>query len=272
MDDMIPIGHFSRMSRLSIKALRFYDEQGLLIPARVDPSSGYRYYRRSQARQAEAIRVLRQTDMPIGDIRDVLSSDDPEIVSKRLQDHRERLRSRLAEQERMLRFLEQLIDRGGYAMPYQVTTRQIGSRPVAALRLHTILPTIGADMARGFSTLVSAIGTAGASPSGAPFVIYHNVIDERVSGDIEICIPVPVGIAFAEGPVVFREVPGGPAAVIVHQGPHAEISPAYHEAFTWIEAHGRKPAGPPCEVYLNDPQTVAPEELLTEVQFPIDRL
>ncbi|GIE82066.1 hypothetical protein Aph02nite_80160 [Actinoplanes philippinensis] len=44
--DLIPIGRFSRMSRLSIKALRFYAEQGLIVPAWVDPSSGYRYYRR----------------------------------------------------------------------------------------------------------------------------------------------------------------------------------------------------------------------------------
>ncbi|MEX1271244.1 MAG: MerR family DNA-binding transcriptional regulator, partial [Acidimicrobiia bacterium] len=53
MDDLVPIGRFSRMSRLSIKALRLYDEQGLLRPARVDPSSGYRYYRLAQAKRAE---------------------------------------------------------------------------------------------------------------------------------------------------------------------------------------------------------------------------
>ncbi|MEV0901728.1 MerR family transcriptional regulator [Actinoplanes sp. NPDC049802] len=272
MDDLIPIGRFSLMSRLSIKALRFYDEQGLLTPAWVDPSSGYRYYRRAQAGQAEAIRVLRQIDMPIGEIHDLLSSKDPEIIGKRLQDHRERLRARLDEQERMLRFLERLIDQGGFTMPYQVTAKQIDTRAVAALRLHTSLTAIGADMARGFGTLVSAIGTAGASPTGAPFVIYHNVIDERIPGDIEICIPVPAGTRFPDGPVVFREVPGGPAATTVHRGPYQEISPAYHGVFAWIEDEGRKPSGPPCEVYLNDPQTVAPEDLLTEVQFPIDRL
>lgn len=271
MDDLIPIGRFSRMSRLSVKALRFYDEQGLLAPAWVDPASGYRYYRRAQAGRAEAIRVLRTIDMPVGEIRDLLADDDPELTGKRLTAHRERLRARLAEQERMLRFLERLIDRGGHVMPYEVIVKEVAAVPVAALTLRTSLAAIGADMGRGFGAVVGAIGTAGAEPAGTPFVVYHDVIDEQTAGDIEICIPVPAGTALPDGPVRYREVPGGPVAATVHRGPYQEISPAYHVVTGWIEQQGVKPAGPPREVYLNDPQTVTPDELLTEVQFPLDR-
>lgn len=271
MDDLIPIGRFSRMSRLSIKALRFYDEQGLLAPAWVDPASGYRWYRRAQAGRAEAIRVLRTIDMPVGEIRDLLADDDPELTGKRLTAHRERLRARLAEQERMLRFLEGLIERGGNVMPYQVAVKQVAAVPVAALTVRTSLAAIGADMGRGFGAVVAAIGSAGAEPAGAPFVVYHDVIDERTAGDIEICVPVPAGTDLADGPVRYREVPGGTVAATVHHGPYQEISPAYHVVTGWIEQQGVTPAGPPREVYLNDPQSVLPDELLTEVQFPIDR-
>lgn len=271
MDDLIGIGRFARMSRLSVKALRFYDEQGLLAPAWVDPVSGYRYYRQAQAGRAEAIRVLRAVDMPVGEIRDLLADDDPELTGKRLTAHRERLRARLAEQERMLRFLEKLIDRGGHVMPYQVSVKEVAAVPVASLTLHTSLATIGADMGRGLGTVAGAIGTAGLRPGGTPFVIYHDVIDEQTAGDIEICVPVPSGTTLPDGPVRCREVAGGPVAATVHRGPYQEISPAYHVVAGWIEEQGVQPAGPPREVYLNDPQAVTADDLLTEVQFPIDR-
>ncbi|WP_433797676.1 MerR family transcriptional regulator [Actinoplanes sp. CA-252034] len=260
MDDLIAIGRFSRMSRLSIKALRFYAEQGLLPPAWVDPSSGYRYYRRGQAARAEAIRVLRAVDMPVGEIRDLLADDDPGLIGKRLAVHRERLRARLAEQERMLRFLERLIDRGGNLMPYEVRVKVVPPVTVASVTRRASLVTIGEAVREGFGAVVGAIGTAGASPSGAPFVVYHDVIDETTEGDVEICVP-------AAG---FREMSGCTVASTIHRGPYAEIAPAYHAVSGWIEENGRRPAGPPREIYLNDPQTVQPEDLLTEVQFPIE--
>ena len=78
--NLVPIGRFSKMTRLSVKALRLYDEIGLLNPARVDPSSGYRYYELGQANRAEAVRILRSVDMPLDEIRAVLDEDDPELV------------------------------------------------------------------------------------------------------------------------------------------------------------------------------------------------
>ena len=65
---MIPIGRFSKMTRLSLKALRLYDEKGLLPPAHIDSETGYRYYQHSQANRAEAIRLLRSVDMPLEEI------------------------------------------------------------------------------------------------------------------------------------------------------------------------------------------------------------
>ena len=82
MDNLIPIGRFSRVSRLSIKALRYYADAGLLEPAWVDPSSGYRYYTYAQATQAEVIRVLRSLEMPLDEIGEVLAAGDDGVVAK----------------------------------------------------------------------------------------------------------------------------------------------------------------------------------------------
>jgi effector-binding domain-containing protein len=58
-------------------------------------------------------------------------------------------------------------------------------------------------------------------------------------------------------------------ASTIHHSPYQEIAPAYHTITGWISEHGHEIAGPPREVYLNDPQVVAPEELLTRVEFLI---
>ena len=284
MDELVAIGRFSRISRLSIKALRLYDELGLLAPAWVDPATGYRYYRPGQANRAEAIRVLRAVDMPLDEIRELLADDDPDTAAKRLSAHRERLEECLADQRRMLRFLERLIDRGGRVMPYQVDIKEVPAQPVASWTTTTSLAGIGEAIGRGCATLVEAIVAAGCQPVGPPLVVYHDVIDDQTDGLVEVCFPVPGDVAGIGGEsgtsgdgsgadggaVVWKELAGGPVAYTVHRGPYDEIAPAYHTVAGWAHDHGHGLVGPPREVYVNDPRLVAPEDLLTEVQFPID--
>lgn len=264
----VPIGRFSKMTRLSVKALRLYDEIGLLRPAHVDASSGYRYYDLGQANRAEAVRILRSVDMPLDEIRAVLEADNPELVHKQLLAHRERLAERLANQERMLAYLESIIQREEGLMPYEVTVIEEPPVLVAATRMQTSYQRIGADIAEGFGTLVHGMGKAGQVPSGAPLIVYHDVIDEQTDGEIEICVPVAEAIG-GDGDVYSRELEGGPMATTLHRGPYEQISPAYHTITGWVSEHGHEIAGPPREIYLNDPQQVSPEGLLTQVEFPI---
>jgi len=266
--NLIPIGRFSKMTRLSVKALRLYDEIGLLVPAHVDPSSGYRYYHLGQANRAEAVRILRSVDMPLEEIRAILETDDPELVHKQLVMHHERLAEQLAAQERTLAYLETLIQRKEGIMPYDVNVTEAAPQLVAATKVHTSVSRIGNDIGAGFGSLMQAMGRAGVAPAGPPLIVYHDVIDDTTDGDLEIC--VPVGAAFAEGGEVYgRELEGGAMATTVHHGPYEQIGSAYHTLTAWISEHGHDLAGPPRETYLNDPQTVPPEELLTRVEFPI---
>src|ERR1700733_7120726 len=70
--ELMSIGAFAQRTRLSPKALRLYDELGLLAPARVDESSGYRYYDGTQLEQARLVAALRRLDMPLAEIKAVL--------------------------------------------------------------------------------------------------------------------------------------------------------------------------------------------------------
>ena len=269
MDDLLPIGRFSRATRLSVKALRHYDELGLLRPAFVDPSSGYRYYRPAQANQAEAIRILRSLEMPLEEIGALLAADGGEPVAERLRRHRERLEARLAEHRRMLAFLERLLQRED-VMPYEVTVRELPAQPVAATRTTTTLGEISSAIGAGMAAVAAELGRRGIEPAGPPLVVYHaeQVLDEDTSAPIEVCWPVP-GRFEGTGEVYGTELPGGPAAVTVHRGPYAEIGPAYHTLSGWVQDHGHELAGGPREVYLDDPSRVEEADLQTEVQWPI---
>jgi len=269
VENLVPIGRFSKMVRLSVKALRHYDEQGLLSPAVVDPSSGYRYYRYSQANRAEAIRILRGLDMPIDQIREVLEADDPELVAKHLEGHREHLEERLERHRRMLSFLERLISRKEGVMPYEVEVKEIPTLHVAAVRKHTSMATVGEDISAAFAELWGTIAPKGIMPAGPPFLVMFDVIDEETDGDIELCVPVAEPFEGSDG-VEGHDVEAVTAATTVHRGPYDQVGPAYHTLTGWVQEHGHEIAGPPREVYLTDPQeTPDPADYLTEVVFPI---
>ena len=268
MDDLLPIGRFSKATRLSVKALRHYDELGLLRPAYVDPSSGYRYYRSAQANQAEAIRILRSVDMPLEEIGELLAAGGGEPVAKRLAQHRERLEARLDEHRRMLAFLQRLLEKED-VMPYEVTVKQLPAQPVAATHHQQPARDLVRHQHRGPPGPGRA-RPAGTEPAGPLTVVYHadQVLDEDTAAPIEICFPVAARFE-GNGEVYATELAGGPAAVTVHRGPYAEIGPAYHTVSGWIADHGHELAGGPREVYRNDPREVAEADLLTEVQWPI---
>jgi DNA-binding transcriptional MerR regulator len=107
-DDLIPIGRFARLTGLSIGALRHYDELDLLRPADVDRFTGYRRYRPDQVEIARAIGRLRDLEVPIEEIRDVLAADDPTDQRRRIGAHERRLQARVDRLGRLLHRTRQL--------------------------------------------------------------------------------------------------------------------------------------------------------------------
>lgn len=108
MDGLISIGRFARLSGLSIGALRHYDELDLLRPADVDRFTGYRRYRPAQLEVARTIGRLRDLEVPIEEIRDVLGSDDPGERRRRIGTHERRLQARLDRLVHLLHVTRQL--------------------------------------------------------------------------------------------------------------------------------------------------------------------
>ena len=108
VDGLIPIGRFARLSGLSIGALRHYDELDLLRPADVDRFTGYRRYRAEQLEIARTISRLRDLEVPIDEIRELLGTDDPAAQRRHVARHAARLQSRVDRQIHTLHVLRQL--------------------------------------------------------------------------------------------------------------------------------------------------------------------
>ena len=100
--DLLSIGQFARLAGLSVGALRHYDELDLLRPADVDPFTGYRRYRAEQLETARVIGRLRELEMPLDEIREVLAIDDPAERQRRLDRHRARIEARTHRLQRVL--------------------------------------------------------------------------------------------------------------------------------------------------------------------------
>ena len=107
---LMPIGRFSRLTGVGVKALRHYDEIGLLVPAAVDDETGYRFYSPEQVETAEAIRLLRRLDMPLDEIRTALAAGDPADLRNALVTHQRRIAIRDSELRASRAQLQRLID------------------------------------------------------------------------------------------------------------------------------------------------------------------
>jgi DNA-binding transcriptional MerR regulator len=109
-DDLLSIGRFARLAGLSVGALRHYDELDLLRPADIDRFTGYRRYRRAQLETARTIARLRDLELPLDEIREVLAMDDPAEQRRRLATHRARIEARSNRLTRLLHVVGRMSD------------------------------------------------------------------------------------------------------------------------------------------------------------------
>ncbi len=262
----MPIGRFSKMTRLSVKALRHYDQIGLLVPASVDPESSYRYYESSQATRAEVIRTLRSLDMPLDRIAQVLDGTDRAAV---LSEHRTHLSRTLDEYERRLSYIDRLMRGEDFVKTYDISIKQVPEQSAASKRVIADREGAISAIPYGFGAVMGHLGANGAGPTGVPFIVYHEFPDDGSEAEIEICIPTADDVP-SSAEIEVKAFPGGSMARTIHEGPYDQLGPAYHALTAWMQTHGHTPSGPAREVYLNSPEEVAPEDLRTEILWPVD--
>jgi DNA-binding transcriptional MerR regulator len=247
-EDLLPIGRFARLCRLTVKQLRHYDDLGLLVPAWTDPASGYRYYRASQARDALLIGLLRAMDVPLPTVARVLSGDG----TGALREARDRIEADVARRLRGLRLLDRVVAEGlpdGEVSIVREPPRRVFTAREPATPM-TISDATAACVRRLLPRMSADVAMVGLFPLDMTEEFDVRVAVEAVDGD--------------------ELLPGGSFASAVHVGPYEEIPLTVHGVLAWFGDYGHTPAGPVREVYLNDPSVTPPERLETRVQIRVE--
>jgi DNA-binding transcriptional MerR regulator len=194
--DLMSIGEFARLSRLSAKALRLYDELGLLPPAQVDPDSGYRWYAAGQLDNARLVASLRQIGVSLAQIRLILSLE-PEAAAQQVGAYWSGAEADHAGRRDLAGYL---VDRlaGKRNVMYEVKVRGIPARSLLCLLRHASSEQEVRAMGK------EVIGMLKAQPvpvpriegvAGAAFLIYYGEVNQDSDGPVEFCWPVPQDLA-----------------------------------------------------------------------------
>jgi DNA-binding transcriptional MerR regulator len=268
---LLRIGPFSRASWLSIKALRAYHEAGLLVPAEVDPRTGYRSYTAAQLADAAIIRKLRQLDVPLEAIRELLEARDPTVTRKVLTEHGAVLEERLATTQRAIDDLYAALETPALHTP--VHRRHEPARTVLTLAGSVTESEWSSFLDRARRLLTDAANATGAVVDGVFGGCYPPLLDDD-SQDVLAFLPVAsaplLSIATRSTGVTIGQLPATDVAVIHHLGDYDDLEDTYRDLGSWVATHGEPTELPVRELYLVGPgDTDDPNEYRTEICWPI---
>ncbi|USQ88878.1 MerR family transcriptional regulator [Streptomyces phaeoluteigriseus] len=283
MDDeaLLTIGAFAARARLSAKALRLYDRLGLLAPAQVDEVSGYRYYRAGQVERARLVAMLRQLDMPLARIAEVVDAADGAEAAERLAAYWAGVETRIAAQRTLTEYLRARLSGRNSEMygTFEVETVEVPAQVVITEKRHALADELPAWIGASLGRLEEAARACG-GVAGAPFVLYHSEVTTESDGPVESCVPVAdeaAARAWAAGRGHGREV-----AVLVEparrlaftriskaQVAHPQILAAFEAVEAWMKREGLEYDGPCREIYFADWDAAGPADPVCDVAFPV---
>jgi DNA-binding transcriptional MerR regulator len=282
---MFKIGEFSRLSRVSVRMLRHYDQLGLLTPSQTDPFTGYRYYSAEQLPRLNRIIALRDLGFSLEQIAGMLEDDlSPEQLLGMLKLKRAEVEAQMKQEEQRLARLERRIQQMSESSThtaYDVVLRDVEPELVATYR------EVAADDDRiqhMFDMVETYVaGFDGSRADKPPFSIYYDEEYRDKNMDVEVAVPLKYGILETETIRVRQHPRLSNVACVVHVGEYSNIYQAYNALLSWIEANGYRMTGPIREVYLRYgadgldfelPQTYLgndKHEYVTELQLPLER-
>jgi DNA-binding transcriptional MerR regulator len=272
MATMLTIGDFSRMTHLSVKALRHYHDMGVLEPAAVDPFTGYRSYDTSQVGSAQVIRRLRDLGMPLDSIAAVLAAPDLEARNREIAAHLTRMERQLVQTQASVAALRALLT--GPAVQPAIELRTIAAVTALAVREVVDAAELNEWGSEAFDALAAALSATGLTAAGPYGGLFHGDFFELERSEVTAFVPVAAGAAGLDpaGSVRLIQIPAVEAAVAVHEGAFSEIDRTYAAVGEVVAERAIGTGGPIREYYLvssADTDDVAKHR--TEVCWPVFR-
>jgi len=263
---MLKIGEFSKLSHLTVKALRFYEKEGLLLPAATDEWTGYRFYEPAQLEQAAKIKAYRQLELSIEEIRDICSGADVRAI---LLAKAEQLTGQRAHLDTVLSAIHHILEET--EMKYRVTEKIVPKTLVYSAE--TVLDNYGDLM-----QWIPSVGAAclelnpGMKCAEPPYEFCEYPDGEFKETNIRVRHNEAVTSLGKESEFIrFREIPETKVLSVFHEGAYDSIGEAYAYLMNYAEQNGCKIAGLARECYIDGVwNKETPEEWLTEVQLPVE--
>jgi len=269
---VLTISEFGRRTGLSHKALRLYDVSGLLPPAQVDPSNGYRLYDEEQLERARRISVLRQLDMPLTTIAEVLAGSDEEALI-RLDRWWAAEEATTSARRATLEYLRDRLSRSESPglPPRPVLTRDVPETKIASIRSDTDQQSLVGVIVTATDEIRSYLMAAGATLPGGSWVIYHGAVTPEAEATVEVCVPFR-GLVDPSGPIAIRVEPAHHEAyctITMDECAYPRIMLAYDLVDDWVRTAGVPMTGPPREVYLPDCHLLPRDQPAVDIAQPI---
>ena len=267
---MLTIGQFSKITKITTNALRYYDEIGLLKPALVNDDNGYRYYDTSQLETMLLISKLKSCHLSLEEIAEILRQpDDTRLLSTLIRQKREAAGTQMHHLAFSINQMNHIItnlERGIHIMSYldNIQVQLIETKPQTILYIRKQMST--QDYGTYLAELYQRIQQDKLTVTGAPITIFHHNYEEEFNPecyDNEIAIPVKEAVSGT------RELPGGPCAMVTLHGPYTELPSVYTKLQQWIDKEHYEASSDAYEIYITNPHEVAPEENITEVYLPV---
>ncbi len=271
---MLKIGDFSKLSRVSVQALRYYDDLGLLKPVQVDRFSGYRYYSATQLARLNRILALKDLGLSLEQIAQLLKGELPSeqlrgmlrLKQAEIEQHLQEEQARLARVAARLKQIEQEAAMSNY----DVILKKSKPALVASLRQQLPSYSQAGQLIEELMNYVMSQGSA--RPVGPTYAVWHDHSYREQDIDAEVAVPI-TGTVHPDGRIQVYQTPlVENMACVIHQGRMEEISAAYEAIMRWIETNGYQITGPNREIYLHWPEPGSdPAATVAEIQFPVEK-
>jgi DNA-binding transcriptional MerR regulator len=267
---MYTIGEFSRITGLTVKTLRFYHEERVLVPSCIDDQTGYRYYGPEKVEAARIIAQLRRLEFSVAEIAQIVrDADDDSDLLVHLQQHKQAIAAQVRRLRDVEKTLQEIItsEREAHSMTqnanYHVEEKTLPAMLIAGVRMKGKYSECG----RGFALIGKRFGR---HICGKSLLLHYDCEFHEDDADFEACFPVRRGESTAE--INVRELPGGRFVTLLHKGPYDTLGRSYARVLEYVKQKTYDIEIPTREIYLKGPGMIFrgnPKKYLTEIQMRV---
>ncbi len=151
-------------------------------------------------------------------------------------------------------------------MSYKCEILEKIAQPALAMRIRTPAADLPQIMGKSYQAIAQFLCELGEQPAGPAYAAYFNMDMQNL--DVEIGFPVS-RLINGRGQIIASEIPGGRMATCQFTGPYSDMAPAYQALQQLASKEGHQTTGVSYEFYLNDPAQTPPQELMTQIVFPL---